>query len=176
MCGLALLMMVALAVVVAPGARAYGRANWQAAFAGTTVVPGALIGFPGVGAVSSGFWGWCDFAGVSSGAAGDCEVSNYFHFSAPSLGLISITCTVSLDITSWNVQQSPAPPAGTGLRDFFIISGTVNVNPQSSVCLAIFATPPVGDTFIPAAPIHFNTNQAMFTLPGQFQVTVTQVP
>ncbi len=174
-------MMLAMAVVVAPGARAYSKATWQAAFAGTTAIPCArfpsvclFFGIPTTSTISNGFWGWCDFVGVSTGTGGDCEVSNYFHIS----GLVSVTCTTSIDVTGWTTGPStffPPPPLG-----FFITSATVTNSPSSVVCNGLFppgafSAPPALDTGIPAAAIHFNTNQALFTMPGQFQVTVTQV-
>ncbi len=168
-------MMLALAVVVAPGARAYSKATWQAAFAGTFVFPGALIGVPG-GAASGGFWGWCDFVGLTAGTAGDCEVSNYMNIAFPSssLGVVTVACLLAINVDGWT----------TGTFDTFTVnSGSVTVSPSSTECIALVTGMglPVGtitaplDTHIPVAAGHFNTNQAIFALPGQFQMTVTQV-
>ncbi len=194
-CGLALLMMLAMAVVVAPDARAYSAATWQAAFAGTGALPCQRFPLvcasfnpplPATAIVSNGFWGWCDFVGVSSGT-GDCEVSDYFHISIPSVGVVSVTCEHSFAVTAWSLGTSlflPQVPPFLG-KGIFLNSGTITDNPASPVCTAMFPpgafsfstdTPGSnGDTGIPALAGHFNTNQAIFTLPGQFAITVTQV-
>ncbi len=151
------MMMLALAVVVAPGARAYGKENWQIGFAGTGVAPTTGFGF--------GFWGWCTFGGgVSSGTTGDCEFSQYVHF--PSGG--GVTCQVSIEVTGWT-------NGGT-----FVISGTARVVPASAttVCLSIFpgsASFSGLDTGIPGVPGQFNFG-TFDGLKGEFVIQVTQLP
>ncbi len=180
-------MMLTMVVAVAPGARAYGAATWQAAFAGTGALPCRVFPLvcasftpplPPTAIASNGFWGWCDFVGVSTGTAGDCEISDYFHISVPSIGVVTVTCEHSIDVTGWTTGTSAfLPPSLAGLG-IFINSGTVTNNPSSATCNAVFPPGTISmpqDTGIPAMAGHFNTNQAIFTLPGQFQITVTQV-
>jgi hypothetical protein len=156
-----------------PAAHAYGKANWQVGFSGTFLaVPTA--GIPGLTVEGGGFWGWCDFVGISSGTSADCQVSNYMHIVASS-GVFAVTCETSYDVTSWNTQLSAPPPVGTGLSDFFFISGTTTVHPLSNaICQSVFGTFPVGDQFIPAVAGHYNMNAHPyqgFLLESQTQVT-----
>ncbi len=161
-CGLALVMMMAMAVVVAPGARAYGIENWQIGFAGTGVAPTTGFGF--------GFWGWCTFGGgVASGATGNCQISTYGHSSSGSL-----TCEVDLDVTAWTISASTMVPLPT-----FHASGTAQVNPASATvpCLAGsgFTNPfSNADTGIPGVAGHFNVG-TFGTLKGEFVIQVTQL-
>jgi hypothetical protein len=137
-------------------ARAYGKANWQAAFSGTFVTPGSGGG---------GFWGWCDFGGgVNSGNTGDCEFSQYFH--APAGG--GLTCEVSMDITSWVANGD------------FIISGTATAHPASATALCLSGFPGSAnfsgvDSGIPAAPGHYNLG-GMGAVRGEIQIQVVQIP
>src|SRR6266702_3874847 len=100
---LGVLAAVSLAGVAATPALAYGAANWQVAFSGTG---------PGFG-----FWGWCDYSGATSfsfhglptsGTAGDCQFSEYFHQPR----VFSGTCEVSMDLTTeggqpaWQIEPS----------------------------------------------------------------------
>ena len=158
-----LVAIAAAAAVVASSASpafSYGRANWQVTANGTGVIPGTGIGF--------GFWGWCEFAGgVSSGNDGDCQFAQYEHLPAGS----GFTCHISLDITSWTTA------GGT-----FVITGTASVNPTSLTgpCLSIFpgSSPYAGvDTGIPAAAgrYHLGSLGGPGT-PGEFNMTVTQIP
>jgi hypothetical protein len=132
------------------------HANWQLGFAGTAVVPGSG---------SFGFWGWCAFAGVSSGT-GDCQVSQYFHVA----GGNGFTCEESIDISSFDAS------GGT----FVIEAATVTVRPSrlTNQCLAFFPGPagfPV-DTQFPAAAGHYNFgSQALGAAIGEFQLQVTQL-
>lgn len=154
--GAALLAGGMAAVSGASPVRAAGAANWQVAFAGTGVFPGSG-GF--------GFWGWCDFAGgVTSGNAGDCDFSQYFH----GTGGGGVTCQEDFNITSWDAS------GGT----FVVDAATVTVHPSSVTgpCLSFFPGPggfPV-DFGFPAAAGHYNLG-GIGGVRGQFQITVTQV-
>src|SRR5713226_3119267 len=109
-------LLVLLALLPASSASAYGTANWQTAFAGTFVTPGT---------VSTGFWGWCAFFGVTSGTDADCQVSQYIHVTHS----VSITCEVSADVTGWDIEPSPQLH---GMPGSFITSGQFTVNPSSA--------------------------------------------
>jgi hypothetical protein len=166
--GVAMVLLVgALAVALVSNAhshtaRAYGKANWQAAFSGTATVPGSG-GF--------GFWGWCDFGGgVTSGNTGDCEMSQYFH--TPGGG--GLTCEVSIDVTSWDARQFQNPYVS-----FVIEAGTITVHPSSQTQNCSFGFP--ADTGIPAAAGHYNLTSSFlaFAPPGargSLQIQVTQIP
>jgi hypothetical protein len=157
------LMIAMLAAVGATPASAYGKANWQATFAGT-------VTFPGGGGF--GFWGWCAFAGgVSSGNSADCQFAQYSH--APTGGF---TCHESVDGTSWT----------TGADGDFLVTGTVTVTPsaQTGNCLSLFpGTSPFSnaDSGIPASPGHFSPGIAALGFPpgsgavGEYNITVTEV-
>ena len=162
-----------MALSVAPTTHAYGQENWQVGLAGTGVLPGSSFGF--------GFWGWCAFAGVSSGTgpgAGDCVVSNYVHSSS-----FRLTCTLKLDITGWVAEPGLFP------LDFVLLSGTISSSPASDFvpCLTVAGIPPSAvdpttgailaplDPGIPAIPGHYNLG-TFGTLKGEFQIQVTQIP
>jgi hypothetical protein len=146
------------AVAAAP-ALAYGSNDtWQTTFAGTLTSPGAG-GF--------GFWGWCAFAGVSSGTDGDCQFAEYVHSTSGG----GFTCQESVNISQWDISST------TG--DFEILKANFTVNPSSLTgpCLFLFPGPnglPV-DSGVPAAPGHYNLN-ALFGRPGELQLQVTEVP
>ena len=161
----------------APGASAYGKANWQAALTGTFNVPAT--------GVSEGFWGWCDFAGgVLSGTNADCQLAEYFHPPAGS----GWTCQLSID-GGWYQQD-------TGNGNTFHISGDAVVHGHLSQverdeCVGFFVTgdPTVNyqgtsftgvDTFIPAAAGHYDLGFLVpFFFPGavgEFNFTVKQIP
>jgi hypothetical protein len=143
-------------------ALAYGKENWQIAFASTGVAPGTG---------GSGFWGWCTFGGgVISGNNGDCEFSQYFH--APSGG--GFTCEESLDITSWEAKQLSFP-----FVSFVIDAATATVHPTSLTgpCLELFPGP-AGfpfDTGFPAKAGHYNFGPLVLGLRGTLQVQVVQI-
>jgi hypothetical protein len=142
-----------LLVGVSPPTHAYGKDNWQVAFSGTGVTPQG---------VSFGFWGWCAYVGVYSGSQGDCEMSQYVH--APGY---SLTCEVSLDVTSWTGGFQP---------DHFI-TGTATVHPASSTdaCVSIFpgsVSFTAADTQVPLIPGHYNIKNAFGAL-GTLQIQVT---
>jgi hypothetical protein len=101
----AVLTAALMVVATATPAMAYGKANWQVTFAATATSPGT--------GNSTGFWGWCDFAGsVASGTSGDCQIAMYSLASAGS----GFTCHESLDLTAW-----------TTATGFFFISGSATV-------------------------------------------------
>ena len=160
-----------LAISIASPSFAYGKENWQTAFAGTAVSPGGT---------SFGFWGWCAFTGgVTSGNDADCQFAEYVH-SGP---LAGFTCQESLDINSWHIGASPAP----GIPGDFIVSGTVTVNPSSlsGPCIAFFPgtkfmtgenTFADVDSGIPGMAGHFNLGAATLGADiGEFQIQVTQI-
>jgi hypothetical protein len=135
---------------------AYGAANWQITFAGTATFPNGGGGF--------GFWGWCDLAGgTNSGNNGDCQFAQYLH--APSGGF---TCQESLNITSWDTSAG------------FVITGTAAVHPTSltAPCLSFFpgSSPFSGVGLgVPAAAGHYNLGNLIPGVPGELQITVTQI-
>jgi hypothetical protein len=132
------------------------HANWQIGFAGTGTAPSTGLGL--------GFWGWCAFAGVSSGT-GDCQFAQYFHGPSGS----GFTCQESLDVSSFDAS------GGT----FVIDAATVTVKPSSltNLCLSFFpglAGFPV-DSGIPAAAGHYNLGGLGPGMVGEFQIQVTQL-
>jgi hypothetical protein len=157
---LAVLLGAALALFAVTPAFAYGSNDtWQIGFSGTGVAPGTGQGF--------GFWGWCAFAGVTSGTDGDCQLAQYVHGPAGS----GFTCHESINVTAWDTSSG-----GT----FVIEAATVTVNPSSltGACLSFFPGPagfPV-DTGFPAAPGHYNFGSLGPGLRGSFQVQVTEIP
>jgi hypothetical protein len=157
---LAILFAVALALVVATPAFAYGPTdNWQIGFSGTGVAPGTGFGF--------GFWGWCTFSGITSGTDGDCQFAQYMH-APPSAGG-NFTCHESLDVTSWD---------GSG-GTFVIEAANVTVTPSTLTgpCLQLFPGPngfPL-DTGFPHAPGHYNLGGLGPGLVGEFQIQVTEI-
>lgn len=201
--GVAIALTLSFAIVAAPGARAYGAANWQAAFAGTITSPTSG---------NSGFWGWCDFAGgsgspASSGNEADCQVSAYF---GPSHALQGVD---SIHGTAWDEELCTLQPCLTA-DDFFITAGTMTFSgpaasgliaiggPQLTgagctiagntvTCsLAIWSAIPPGcspgsclynpDTGVPDVAGHYNENGLIpLFVPGgvgELQIQVTQVP
>ncbi len=179
MYGLALLMVLSMAIVAAPHARAaYGTANWQVAFSGN-------FNMPGVGSV--GFWGWCAFAGSTdgglSGSSAECTLTEYFLSNGVTGGALFHE---QISGTAWDMEAPivPAPfplPPGFPPNDFFIPAGTVTLTgptiagiiasgppPPGSGCTATgsTATCPIPflefvglyspDTGIPAGPGHFS--------------------
>jgi hypothetical protein len=163
----------AVVAVSASSALAYGKANWQTTLVGT-------FNFPATG-YSFGFWGWCDFAGgVTSGDSADCELAEYMHAPAGS----GWTCHLSVDGTSWD--QSASAFGG----DTFHISGSAVVRPgnltddQKKACVAFFTSGDGSttfqdvDTFIPAAPGHYNIGPKAIDpgAVGAFNFTVKQIP
>src|SRR5262245_62644076 len=147
-------VIAAAAVSASPGL-AYGKANWQTTLHGT-------FNFPGTGS-SFGFWGWCDFAGgVTAGNSADCQLEEYVHQPAGS----GWNCHLSIDATQWDQDD-------TGLGSTFHIWGSAVVRPGNltqavqDACVGFFVTgdPTASyngttfadvDTFIPAAPGHYN--------------------
>jgi hypothetical protein len=119
--------MTIAALSFTPLAHAYGAANWQVGFSGTFVTPGSG---------SSGFWGWCDFAGgtgspATSGTDADCQLSQYF---GP--GHI-IQVEESIAGTAWGEGPCHFPPCVTP-TDFYITSGTMTmVGPTAAQIIAI---------------------------------------
>jgi hypothetical protein len=167
-------LLVVAAVASAPGASAYGKANWQTTLVGTFNIPAT--------GTSEGFWGWCDFAGgVASGDSADCQIAEYFHSPAGS----GWTCQLSIDANNW--YQS-----NTGNGFDFHVSGSAVVHPSNltdadkAACVNFFTNEGGSttfadvDTFIPAFPGHYNLG---FLVPiifpgavGAFNFTVKQIP
>jgi hypothetical protein len=169
---LAVVGLLAAAVVAAsaPGASAYGKANWQTTLVGT-------FNYPTTGS-SFGFWGWCDFAGgVTSGDSADCQIAEYMHASAGS----GWTCQLSIDANSWYQSDT-----GNGVT--FHVSGSAVVHPGSltaeekAACVNFFTNEGGSttftdvDTFIPAAPGHYNIGAGIFGAVGAFNFTVVRIP
>ncbi len=159
-----------LAISLASPSFAYGKENWQIAFAGTGIQP--TVG-------NFGFWGWCALGGgVTAGNNGDCEFAQYVHLPSG-----SFTCQESVDLTAWHMG------AGAFQTGDFFFSGTVTVHPgtlspaQMAACIGLFpGSIPFSnvDSLIPAAAGHYNLNSlapSFFgTSVGQFQIQVTQIP
>lgn len=140
----------------------------QVAFAGTGTQP-TVGGF--------GFWGWCDFAAgtsfdshghATSGTAGDCQVSEYFH--TPTV--FGATRELSADLTGWTVG-----PNG----DFFF-SGTDVVHPTRLTAFREASPGSTGsspfsnvDSLIPAVPGHENLN-GVFPGLNELQIQVNPIP
>jgi hypothetical protein len=162
----------------ATSAFGYGKANWQAALTGTFVNPGT--------GTSEGFWGWCDFAGgVTSGNDADCQLSEYFHLPAGT----GWTCELSIDGTSWDQSIQNFPFATFHMSGSLVVHGHLTPTQQDDcVGFFVFGDPTVGyssrtftnvDTFIPAAPGHYDFNDLVpffgFRV-GEFNFTVKQIP
>jgi hypothetical protein len=168
---------LACAVVAtsATPALAYGKSTWQAALTGTFTFPATGYGL--------GFWGWCAFAGgVTSGDDADCQIAEYMHAPAGS----GWTCELSIEGTSWDQSAESFPP-------FFVtfhVTGSLVVRPghltadQKAACISFFTggdgkstTFTNVDTFIPAAPGHYNIGRGIIPgSVGEFNFTVTQIP
>jgi hypothetical protein len=160
----------AILAASATPASAYGKANWQIAFAGTATQPG-------VGGL--GFWGWCDFAGgasfnsagqATSGSSGDCEYAVYVHNVA-----FTATCHESLDLNGWYISDN---------GDFFM-AGTATVTPvaQTPFCESFPGDPSSStfsnfDSLIPAFAGHLNLNGLLSggIVFNQFQIQETALP
>jgi hypothetical protein len=171
---------LALAVsgISASPALSYGKATWQTALTGTFVFPATGVGI--------GFWGWCDFAGgVTSGPDADCQIAEYFHLPAGT----GWTCELSID-GSW--VQSPEVFDPTSITfhmtGSLAIHGHLTPNEQNE-CVGFFATGDPTyldpnrtfgnvDTFIPAAPGHYNIDPGVVFAGavGEFNFTVTELP
>jgi hypothetical protein len=164
---------LAAVAITAPSASAYGKANWQTTLVGTFNFPATGVGF--------GFWGWCDFAGgVRSGNDADCQLAEYMHFPAGT----GWTCELSIQATSWD--QSPSFFGG----NTFHVWGSAIVHPanlrpdQKAACVSFFTggdgstTFADVDTFIPAAPGHYNIGPKVIDsgAVGAFNFTVKQIP
>jgi hypothetical protein len=164
----------AVVAVSATPALAYGKANWQTTLHGTFNYPGTGFGF--------GFWGWCAFAGgVTSGNSGDCQLEEYMHAPAGT----GWNCHLSIDVTRWD--QSASDFGG----NTFHIDGSATVKPaslpasQTEACVTFFTNQPFTgtsftgvDTFIPAAPGHYNFADFVTFLGavGAFGFQVNQIP
>jgi hypothetical protein len=107
---------------IVPISHAYGPAQWQVAFSGTSTNPAAHA--------SNGFWGWCDFAASAadgkSGSDADCQVATYFFAGqGASAGSLLIQ---SIQGTAWSMQPSTFPPLpGLPADNFFITDGTMTI-------------------------------------------------
>jgi hypothetical protein len=186
---LPVLLVILAAPILAPSAHAYGRANWQAAFAGTFVIPGSG---------NFGFWGWCALAGgtgspATSGTDADCEISQYFGTGH------SFQVLESISGTAWSEGPCTFPPCAT-VNDFYITAGTMTLNgptvvqgvqsgmaqqlPPSCTVSGMTITCPIPvweflgvynpDTGIPVVAGHYNLN-SFFGHGGELQVQVVQL-
>ncbi len=188
-CGLTVLIVLSIALVTAPAARAYGSGGtWQLGVSGT----GQFIKGPFTGS-AIGFWGWCVFAGVSSGSSADCQISQYRH----SPDNDNVQCSTDFNLTAWHAAPG-FNTAITGAPDFWADAGTVAISPayETDACagflagagfhvtvtgpgtLTLIPTPPTSDIGFPAAPGHYSLNGVtdraiMFT---QLQYQVTELP
>lgn len=188
-CGLGVLIVLALAVVATPTVRAYGAgATWQLGVSGT----GHFVKGPFTGS-AIGFWGWCVFVGVSSGSSGDCQISQYRHGTDGS----NVQCGTDFNLTAWHAAPG-FNTALTGAPDFWADSGNITISPayETDACagflqgagfhvtvtgpgtLMLISAPPTSDIGFPAAPGHYSylgvTDRAiMFT---QLMYQVTELP
>jgi len=101
-------MIFAMAMVVAPGARASGPPTWQLAVS-AMCSDGAVCG--GFTTLSSA----CTFAGATSGSAASCHLLL--------IGSIGIA-TESISGTAWDMEPGLLTPVA-GANDFFITDGTI---------------------------------------------------
>jgi hypothetical protein len=159
-----------------PFAHAYGPAQWQTAFSGTSSNPATHS--------TNGFWGWCDFAASApdgqSGTDADCQVATYFfNGTGASTGNL---LHMSVKGTAWSMQPSTFPPVpGLPANDFFITDGSMSITgpfvvkfisqlpgpvPPGCSLVGQTATCPLSfwesvhlyspDTGVPAAPGHYS--------------------
>jgi hypothetical protein len=179
--GSSFVILTAMLVVPSTSARAYGAATWQVAFSGN-------FNNATAGGGSSGFWGWCDFAGgVQSGDDADCSVSNYFFQGGGASTGFSVT--ERIQGTAWDVEPTTFPTPGFPPNDFFITSGTVTISgptivkaiasgfvPPSCALRGNTATCPIPvleaagiyapDTGVPAAAGHYSLSKIVALLGG----------
>jgi len=140
--GVALFLPIATVAVLSTSASAYGVANWQAAFSGN---------FNNTPQGSTGFWGWCEFAGgVSAGNEADCSASFYFFPSGSSGASNGVLISQRISGTAWDMEASAMPPPpGSGLPadDFFITAGTFTLTgPFVGSLIRSGSPPPPGCT------------------------------
>ncbi len=172
-------VLVSASLLVAPAiplGHAYGPAQWQVTFSGTFTNSTAHT--------TSGFWGWCDFAGSAadgqSGTSADCQVATYF-FAGNGASAGSLIHQ-SIMGTAWSIRPSTMPPLpGVPPDDFFITDGSMSVSgpfvvkfisqlpgpiPPGCTLIGQVATCPLSfwesvglyspDTGVPAAPGHYS--------------------
>jgi hypothetical protein len=164
-----------MVAAVASPSFAYGKENYQIAFAGTGTSPGTGFG--------AGFWGWCALGGgTTSGNTGDCEFAEYVHGGSGT----NYTCQLSLDLTAWTIGAGLLGPHD------FLFTGTATVHPgsltpnQMAACLQGFELTSASTTFsnvdsgIPAAPGHYSLANVLAqffgTTRNEFQIQVTALP
>ncbi len=133
-CGLALVITLATAIVVAPRARAYGTSNWQVAFSGN-------FNNKSAGGNNTGFWGWCAFSGgVSSGAEANCKFTEYiFNATGANSGALF---TFTIKGTAWDMKPTTFPIPTLPPDDFFITAGTVTLTGPTIVKILATAVGP----------------------------------
>lgn len=107
-CLVALGMILGMAVVTAPGARASGPPTWQLAI---SAMRSGGDGCGGFTTLSSA----CSFVGATSGSAASCQLLL--------IGGIGIA-TESISGTAWDMAPGLLTPV-TGVDDFFITDGTI---------------------------------------------------
>jgi hypothetical protein len=119
--GSALVATISMVALLSTSAGAYGPANWQTAFSGNFNTPGSG---------NSGFWGWCDFVGSTSGTDADCSLANYFFgATGASTGFLA---SERIHGSAWDEEPcSPMFCLFPGAQDFFITAGTVTLSGPS---------------------------------------------
>lgn len=168
-------VLVGATLASAASVGAYGKANWQTTLHGT-------FNFPTTGN-SFGFWGWCDFAGgVTSGNDADCQLEEYVHAPAGS----GWNCHLDIDGTSWDqsIQNFPFPTFH--MSGSLVVRGNLTqLEQEECVGFFVFGAPiPYPDltftnvdTFIPAAPGHYNLGAGFIPgAVGSFGFQVNQLP
>ncbi len=188
-CGLSVFIVLSIALVTTPGARAYGSGStWQLGVSGT----GQFVKGPFNGS-AIGFWGWCVFVGRSSGTSADCQISQYLHGTDGT----NVQCGTDFNLTAWHAAPGFNTPM-TGAPDFWADSGSITISPayETDACagflrgagfhvtvtgpgsLALISAPPTSDIGFPAAAGHYSFNGVtdraiLFT---QLQYQVTELP
>ncbi len=166
--GLALLLMLSMAIVVMPRARAYGStALWQVAASGNCDNPSLCAS---AFSVPGGFWVWAEIDAVG----GNATVTDCAHLlsTAPFGGAQH----VNIEITGWMLMMPVG--ATSGPMHFFLTSevDTITGHTGGSPIVKTISSE-MFDTGIPAAPGHYSTTDVLgFSAPGvSFQFQVVQL-
>lgn len=157
--GLAVGIVLSMAIVAAPRARAYGStALWQIAISGN------FNSASGGG----GIWVWAEFDSGSGGNATvtDCGHSQFLP-SAPFGG----AGHVNIMITGWKIAPGTAGPMT------FFVTSEVDTIVGSSGIITVTVPSENFDTGVPAVAGHYNTLEILgFSAPGvSFQIQVAQL-
>ncbi len=120
-CALALGMVFGMVALLAPPARADDPGMWQLGFSGKCASADLCLGF-------TTFQGSCTFTGTrTSGSSALCLAS----FSG-----VAGVAAETIRGTAWDVEPSPASPAGPGANDWFVNDGTVTyAGPEIALAL-----------------------------------------